>query len=270
MMYRLSSVVKRHPIIAFFVLAYAISWGALPFEAVRFLPSGPFFAALIVIPIAYGWAGLKELGSRIIRWRVRWYWYTLALGLPLAVHLFAAVLNIPFAGVPSLAFSSVTTFLMLFAVRLVNPADGPLGEHPGWNGVALPGLQADRSPLLATMILAPLVAGWHLPLFFLEEGGLQPSVLVSGLVTTMAVTFWYTWLFNHTAGSILLLVMAHSVEGSIQFAQGWIYMGVWLAVAIGLVVFDWKAWRAPAPIEATTQPSMPSRATTEVAPAGSA
>jgi hypothetical protein len=71
----------------------------------------------------------------------------------------------------------------------------------------------------------------------------------------MAVTFWYAWLFNHTRGSILLLVAAHSVEGSIQ-AGGWFYMGVWLVVAIGLVVFDWKAWRAPAPAEATTQPQM--------------
>ena len=174
------------------------------------------------------------------------------------------------AGLPSLAFSSVTTFLMLFAIRLVNPADGPLGEHPGWNGVALPGLQADHSPLVAATILAPLVAGWHLPLFFLEEGGLQPSILVGGLVTTMAVTFWYTWLFNHTRGSILLVVAAHSVEGSIQGQIGWIYMGVWLAVAIGLVVFDWKSWRAPAPTEATTQPvrpSVPPREATPAAPA---
>ncbi len=158
---------------------------------------------------------------------------------------------------------------MVFAVRLVNPADGPLGEHPGWNGVALPGLQADRSPLLAASILAPLVAGWHLPIFFLEEGGLQPPILVGGLVTTMAVTFWYAWLFNHTRGSILLDVAAHSVEGSIQ-AGGWIYMGVWLAVAIGLVVFDMRAWRAPAPAEATTQPPMPSegpRRSTPAAPA---
>jgi uncharacterized protein len=269
MMHRLLSVVKRHPLVTFFVLTYAISWAFLPIEAVRFLPSGPLIAALIVIPLTQGWAGLKVLGLRMIRWRVRWYWYVVALGLPLAVHVLTATLNIPFAGVPSLAFSSVTTFLMLFAIRLVNPADGPLGEHPGWNGVALPGLQAERSPLLATMILAPLVAGWHLPLFFLEEGGLQPSILVSGLVTTMAVTFWYAWLFNHTRGSVLMVVVAHSVEGSLQ-AQGWIYMGVWLAVAIGLVVFDWKAWRAPAPAEATTRPSMPSRATKEAAPAAPA
>jgi uncharacterized protein len=105
---------------------------------------------------------------------------------------------------------------------------------------------------VATMILAPLVALWHLPLFFWEPGGLQPSVLVSGLVVTMAVTFWYTWLFNHTGGSILLLVIAHDIEGSIQYELGWIVMGVWLAVAIGLVVLDWKHWRGPAPESATT------------------
>jgi hypothetical protein len=267
MMTALLGVVKRHPIFTFFVLAYAISWGVLPFEAVRFLPSGPLFAALIVIPITQGWAGMRELGSRMIRWRVRWYWYAVAIGLPLAVHLTYVGLSVAAGeGVPSLAFSSVTTFLMVFAVRLINPADGPLGEHPGWNGVALPGLQADRSPLLATMILAPLVAGWHLPLFFLEDGSLQPSILVGGLVTTMAVTFWYTWLFNHTGGSILMLVVAHSVEGSIQAEIGWVSMGVWLAVAIGLVVFDWKSWRGPAPAPATTAPAIPPREAAPAAP----
>ena len=252
-----SSAVQRHPIIAFFIMSYAISWAFLPIEAVRFLPSGPLFAALIVIPITQGWAGLKELGLRMVRWRVRWYWYVVALGLPLAVHLLYVGLDVAFgADVPSLSFTSLTTFLMVFAIRLINPADGPLGEHPGWNGVALPGLQATLSPLVSTAILAVLVAGWHLPTFFLEEGGLQPPILVGGLVTTMALTFWYAWLFNHTRGSILLVVAAHSVEGSIQ-AGGWIYMGVWLAVAIGLVVFDWKAWRAPAPAEATTVLSAP-------------
>src|SRR5215218_5143861 len=245
------SVVRRHPLITFFVLTYALTWGPLP-TGLFFAP-GPLLAALIIIPITQGLAGLKELGLRIIRWRVRWYWYAAAIGVPLAVHLAIVVLNVAAgAGVPSLTFSSLTTFLMVFAVRMVNPADGPLGEHPGWNGVALPGLQgAGYSPLLSAMILAPLVAGWHLPTFFLEEGSLQPSVLVAGLVVTIAVTFWYTWLFNHTRGSILLLVIAHNIEGSIQYELGWIVLGVWLAVAIGLVVFDWKAWRAPAPPEAT-------------------
>ena len=118
-------------------------------------------------------------------------------------------------------FSSVTTFLLVFALRLVNPTDGPLGEEPGWRGFALPGLQERYSPLLSTAILALLVAGWHVPLFFLEDGGLEPRILVGGLVTTVAVTFWYAWLFNRTGGSVMLVLLAHSVEGSLQ-AQGWI------------------------------------------------
>ena len=246
------SAVRRHPLITFWVLTYAISWGFLPIESVRFVAGGPFIAALIVIPLTQGWAGLRELGSRLIRWRVGWIWWALAIGVPLGVHLVTAGLNVAAgADVPSLGFTSLTTFLMMFAVRMVNPADGPLGEHPGWNGVALPGLQTEYSPLLSAMILAPLVTIWHVPLFFLEEGGLQPPILVGGLVVTMAVTFWYTWLFNRTAGSVLLLVVAHNIEGDIQ-AQGWIYMGVWLAVAIGLIVFDWQSWRGPAPAPATT------------------
>jgi hypothetical protein len=180
------------------------------------------------------------------------------------VHLAVVGLNVAAgAGVPSLTFTSLTTFLMVFALRMVNPADGPLGEHPGWNGVALPGLQgAGYSPLLATAILAPLVAGWHLPLFFMEGGGFVPSVVVAGLVVTASVTFWYAWLFNRTGGSILLVVIAHNVEGLIQYELGWIVMGVWLVVAIGLVVFDRKAWRGPAPVAATTppQPIPPKRA----------
>src|ERR671910_2948390 len=111
------SLVKRHPIITFFVLSYAISWAFLPIESVRFLPSGPLFAALIVIPLTQGWAGLKELGLRIIRWRVRWYWYAAAIGIPLAVLGLIVGLNVALgASVPSLVqFSSLSTILLVFA-----------------------------------------------------------------------------------------------------------------------------------------------------------
>jgi len=247
------SELRRHPVVTFFILAYAIAWGFVPFGS--FGAFGPLVAALIVIPLTQGLSGLKELGLRIIRWRVGWIWWALAIGVPLGVHLVNAGLNVASgAGLPSLTFSSLTTFLLLFAVRLVNPTEGPLGEHPGWQGFAQPALQADYSPLFTAMVLAPLVAGWHLPLFFMEEGGLQLPILVGGLVTTMAVTFWYTWLFNHTGGSLLLVIVAHDLEGTIQ-AGGWSYMGVWLAVAIGLVVLDWQSWRGPAPAPATFQPA---------------
>jgi CAAX protease family protein len=277
----LSSVVQRHPIVTFFALAYAISWAFLPIEAVRFLPSGPFIAALIVIPITRGWAGLRELGSRMIRWRVRWYWYAVAIGLPLAVVLLTAGLNVALgASAPSLVqFGSVTTLLMVFAVRLVNPGDGALGEEPGWRGFALPGLQSTLSPLVSTLILGVLVTGWHVPILFLEVGGLQPSFLVGFLLGTVAVTFWYSWLFNHTGGSVLITLIAHATQGTITIGGFWsagtdlaqanlVFAVVASAVAIGLVVFDQKAWRGPAPAEAMTPPqAMPSREGTPAAPA---
>jgi hypothetical protein len=100
---------------------------------------GPLIAALIVIPLTQGWAGLRDLGSRMIRWRVRWYWYALAIGLPLAVFLFIVALNVAFgAPAPSLAqFSPWYAVIVVFAVRLVNPLDGPMGEEPGWRSFAM-------------------------------------------------------------------------------------------------------------------------------------
>ena len=276
------SLVKRHPIITFFVLAYAISWVGWPLYAagvwpIPFLASGPLLAALIVIPITQGRSGLRELGLRMIRWRVRWYWYAVALGLPLGVELVSVALNVAFgASAPSLAQVGPFTILMVFAVRLIDPLDGPLGEEPGWRGFALPGLQASRSPLVATLILALLVTIWHVPLFFLE-GGLQPSVIVGGTLGPLAFTFVATWLFNHTGGSVLMTIVMHAAEGTVQPGALWsaggaqlqaglLYSVVWCAVVIGLVIFDWRFWRGPAAAKATTPTVTPPREVTPVAP----
>lgn len=279
-MSRLLSVVRRHPLITFFVLSYAIGWGFLPIEAVRFMAGAPFIAALIVIPLTQGLPGLRRLGSRMIRWRVRWYWYVVAIALPLGVLVVTAGLNVALgARTPSLAFGSITTVLTVFAVRLVNPGDGALGEEPGWRGYALPGLQGSGlSPLVSTLILGVLVSGWHVPLLFLEEGGLRPFMIVGFLLGTVAVTFWYTWMFNHTGGSVLVTLVSHAAQGTItigglwpagaDFAQANLLMGfVASAVAIGLVVFDWKAWRGPAVAGTTTPPVIPPRRATPGTPA---
>jgi uncharacterized protein len=165
----------------------------------------------------------------------------------------------------------------VFAVRLLNPGDGALGEEPGWRGFALPGLQRTLSPLVSTLILGVLVTGWHVPLLFLEEGGLQPSILVGYLLGTVAVTFWYSWLFNHTGGSVLITLVSHATQGTIKIEPLWsasadvaqatlLFSIVASAVAIGLVAFDWKTWRAPAATETTTPSMLPSREAPPVAP----
>src|SRR5215204_1153480 len=81
------SLVKRHPLITFFVLMFVLSWWPWPLYAMGVpwaispLLPGPLLAALIVIPLTQGWAGLRELGLRMIRWRVGWRWYAVALGI---------------------------------------------------------------------------------------------------------------------------------------------------------------------------------------------
>jgi uncharacterized protein len=152
-------------------------------------------------------------------------------------------------------------------VRLLNPGDGALGEEPGWRGFALPGLQGSGlSPVVSTLILGVLVTGWHVPILFLEEGGLQPSIIVGYLLGSLAVTFWYTWLFNRTGGSVLMTIVSHAAQGTItigglwsasaDFAQANLLNGVVLSVvAIGLVVFDWPFWRSRAPTPAMVQPA---------------
>ena len=119
---------------------------------------------------------------------------------------------------------------------------------------------------MSTLILGVLVTGWHVPLLFLEEGGLQLSIIVGFLLGTLAVTFWYTWLFNRTGGSVLMTLVSHAAQGTItigglwpagaDFAQANLLNGVVLSVvAIGLVVFDWQIWRNPAPTPSTVQPA---------------
>lgn len=115
------------------------------------------------------------------------------LGIPLTVSLGAVALNTTF-GAPAPALAQLGPWympLLAFAVRLINPTDGPLGEEPGWRGFAQPSLQAGRSPLAATAILALLVTGWHLPLALAAGIDQLPPI---ALLATVAVTFWYAWL----------------------------------------------------------------------------
>jgi hypothetical protein len=82
---------------------------------------------------------LRELGLRMIRWRVKWYWYVVAIGMSLADAMLTAGLNVALeASTPMLAFGSVSTIFIVFAVRLVNPGEWArswAGEaSPSWDG----------------------------------------------------------------------------------------------------------------------------------------
>ena len=152
------TLIKRYPLITFFVLAYGIAWNPWLFYAVHLSPfpilaTGPALVALIVtaiIAIISGWSGVKALLLRLVQWRVGLRWYAVALLLPVILWEAAVSLNVllgaplppvaTLAGWPSLALG--------FLLYMVFPIGGPLGEESGWRGFALPRLQSKRWHLL--------------------------------------------------------------------------------------------------------------------------
>jgi uncharacterized protein len=102
----------------------------------------------------------------------------------------------------------VTVFLPFVAFGMLIPA---IGEEPGWRSFALPRLQRRYGPLRATLILGSLHALWHLPaLGTALLGPLTAEQVLLFLLTAVAGTLLYTWLFNHTGGSVLLAMHTHA------------------------------------------------------------
>jgi uncharacterized protein len=255
-MSRLSSVVKQHPLIAFFVLTYALTWLAWPMWASGLYPIAPvfsfapFLAALVVLAITHGKSGVGGLLRRMVRWRVGLRWYAAALLIPAGITIAAAVLNVLLgAPAPSSAeLGSWTGLLPGFAIALLIPGLGGAWEEPGWRGFALPRLQTGRSALFASLILGVLIAGWHLPLMFVGQ------VHYSDIVTIMGAVIIFNWVFNNANGSVLIIMVMHAmnnaISGSFFFPmfsgadsvrQGWLLAAVWCAVAIVVVL-----WAGPA------------------------
>ena len=97
---RASLWVKEHPIITYFILAYAISWiivaplvasaqgfidVSVPFALHYLNDYAPLSAAIITAAIANGTGGLRELFQRMIKWRAGLGWVLVAAFSPLAL-----------------------------------------------------------------------------------------------------------------------------------------------------------------------------------------
>jgi membrane protease YdiL (CAAX protease family) len=194
--------VREHPLGAFLLLAFAISW--FPFVAgalgagdgmVVLGAFGPGIAAALVTR----WTGgsVRTWFRGLWKWRVPAPFYLYALGLP---PLLVALTNLELAGLGEAvdtgpAVEVIPEYLgTLVLVALLGGGQ----EEPGWRGFALDRYQAHHSPLRATLLLGLVWGAWHLPVYGLAGMG----------GPLMFVTF-YTWLYNRT-GSVLLCVLLHS------------------------------------------------------------
>src|SRR5579864_42302 len=223
----LKRLISGHPLLAYFVIAFAGTWAfLLPFALSRnvnglgILPftipdialiiafvlatlAGPALASLVVTAVTSGKAGVGLLLRRCVRWRVGIGWYLIAIFGFFLLYLvgYSVFLGMNLPLVLLLQWPLLFTVFFPWAVLII--LTGAFAEELGWRGFALPRLQQRYGPVLGTIILGTLHGLWHLPTGFVIGGPLYPFALttfVTFVLTGIAGTFIYTWIYNHAKG----------------------------------------------------------------------
>ena len=216
---------RKHPIAWFYILAFGISWlgwvpvasgshGIAPFDNPYFqflliLPVvGPALAAIIVTQVAHGKTGVLDLLKALVQWRVGLAWYMVVVFGPVVLLIAGKVIT------ELLGFSVTQVgpqgdlFSLAISAFVISLFSNPW-EEIGWRGFALPRLQKRYNALLATLIVGVLWGLWHLPLFFWVGNPMSEYPFLPWFIGTVAGAFIYTWLYNSTKGSILLVALFH-------------------------------------------------------------
>jgi membrane protease YdiL (CAAX protease family) len=210
-------VVRAHPVVTMFVLAYALTWvvwvpraaGADLGLVARLWTWMPAIAALITA-VMLGKAAVRDWAARLVRWRVPWYWYVAVVVGPAAFSLVIAGCYTLLGGSFTAALPWTATPAALLPVFLVvlTLTDG-LGEEPAWRGFALPRLLESQGAIGASLVVGILWALWHLPLLWTP--GLQEQQLPWWLLIldVPAKSVFFTWIFLRTDGSVLIAALFH-------------------------------------------------------------
>ena len=177
----IKSFIKRHPVVTYFALTFAISWsGVLILGAPSGMPTtseqfeklwpivllpyflGPSIASILLTGIVYGRAGFRELLSRLLRWRVGARWYAVALlTIPIlaTAALFALSLISPLF-LPGILTTDDRASLILFGIA-TGLIFGGLLEELGWTGFAVPEVRRRYGVFTTGLIVGLLWGAWH-------------------------------------------------------------------------------------------------------------
>lgn len=220
---------RRHGLLAYAVLAYGISWplliggyltteaglldadGGVVFWMNQVAAAGPMIAAVTVVAISRGRAGLAALGRSLVRWRVNPAWYALAfLGIPLIMVAAVAVFFTADV-VPALAADWSLLYVLVPVNVLSLVLVTGLAEEPGWRGYAQPAANRRYQPLQAALVVSVVWALWHLPnaLF-----GQSPAETATHILATVVNGVVLAWAYNATGGSVLVVMLLHGGQNT--------------------------------------------------------
>jgi uncharacterized protein len=186
----------------------------------------------VLTGLLYGKAGLRELRSRLLKWRVSARWYAVAL---LTAPLVFTVVLIPLSLIspvflPGIFASEakVSFVLMGIVVALIVG----IFEELGWTGFAVPTLLRLRYGVLSTGIIVGVLWGsWHLIgndiwASVATSGGLSLAlfVILRGLDLVVGQLLAYrvlmVWVYERTNGSLLLAMLMHASFAACTFILG--------------------------------------------------
>ncbi len=252
---------KQHSIITYFILAYAISWAIeIPLAAsaqgllrvpvplaLHYLASfGPMISALVLTAVIAGKQGIRELFAGLLKWQVGLGWIFISTLAPIALFVIAAIVGYKTNGIlPDLYLLGEVDYLPYLGILgafLLWLFTFGLGEELGWRGYALPRLQKEYTSLKATLILGVVWAFWHLPAFFYKDtyvamglaGGL-PLLLIS----ILAASIVFTWIYNSTQGSLLMVILFHALFDFLSVSRAG---GNNVAAIMSAVVWTWAVF----------------------------
>ncbi len=226
-------VIKRHPVLTYYVLTFAISWGSvlalvgaegvlggknppaarLPLLYVAML-LGPSLAGIALTGLLDGRAGLRGLWSRLGKRRVGARWYGMAL---LVAPLIITAVLVALSFVSSAFLPGVFTSggkIALIATGLVAGLMVGVFEELGWTGFALHRLERRRGILANGLIMGILWGAWHFPLFSgssRSSGEISSSVYLAVLLFSFlpAYRVIMVWVYSRT-GSLPVAMLMHA------------------------------------------------------------
>ena len=227
---QLTTLARKHSLVLFFVLAFAISWliwlpqvaSAQGFLKQPISPHlhllgglGPLLAAMTVTRLSAGKAGIQELAGRMSRWRVDLKWHLIAWFGPVILFVIAVfIVRITSGTWPELSRFGQTKEYPQLPILIYWAANLLLfgfGEETGWRGFALPRLQKSHNAFTATFILSIFWAFWHLPLFLFVDDFMKMGLggAMGWYFSILLGSVLLTWLYNSALGSILIVAIFH-------------------------------------------------------------
>jgi membrane protease YdiL (CAAX protease family) len=242
----ITTFIKRRPVLSYFALTFAISWGGMlgmllviggpgrfpltPEEITRLFPvaylvtvAGPSLTALLLTGLVGGRTGFRQLTSRLLRWRVGVRWYAVALlTAPLSVIATLLALSrlspeyLPgFLTTTAGAAGAVPMSLgMVVALSLFNG----FVEELGWTGFAIPRMHRRYGVLATGLSVGFLWGAWHFVSNMALSGGSSAPIPLALFMPVLLFSFLppfrvlMVWVYDRTESLLVAMLMHASLD----------------------------------------------------------